>query len=191
MGARACRLHVMQPRSSVLLVALALAPAVTVATGCKQTERPNGEIGMLRAGDLAPALSSEAHDGTTVSLSNTGKPTIVYFYPKDDTPGCTKEACAFRDAWDRYGDAGVLVVGVSADDNESHRAFAQKYNLPFPLVADPDLTWASAFGVPTMGNLTKRVSFLIDSDGKIAKVYPGVDPAVHADEVLRDAAELQ
>lgn len=141
-------------------------------------------------GAQAPALVATAHDGTVVDLSNLGKPTVVYFYPKDGTPGCTKEACAFRDVWAKYEAAGVMVIGVSADSNASHAAFAAEHALPFPLVADEDGTWAKAFGVGTKLGMPDRESFLIGPDGTIAKVYPGVDPGVHADEVLRDSATL-
>jgi peroxiredoxin Q/BCP len=135
-------------------------------------------------------LSRVAHNGETVAVGSAGPPTIVYFYPKDDTPGCTKEACAFRDAWDRYAQAGVRVIGVSTDSNESHREFAEKHDLRFALIADEDRQWAQAFGVPTRAGMAKRVSFLIDRKGTVVKVYPDVDPAVHAEQVLRDASGL-
>lgn len=145
----------------------------------------------LTTGAQAPALSAQAHDGSTVDLRSLGgKPTIVYFYPKDGTPGCTTEACAFRDVWQKYEEAGVLVVGVSADSNESHAEFAKEHELPFPLIADEEGTWAEAFGVGATLGMASRDSFLIGPDGTIAKVYPGVDPGVHADEVLRDAKSL-
>lgn len=145
----------------------------------------------IAEGAEAPALSARAHDGTDVNLADLGgKPTLVYFYPKDGTPGCTTEACAFRDVWKKYDDAGVLIVGVSADSNESHAEFAEEHGLPFPLIADEDGVWAKAFGVGATLGMTARDSFLIGPDGTIAKVYPGVDPGVHADEVLRDATAL-
>lgn len=168
---------------------LALAALLLTATaelGCK-----GGPSVQLEQGVQAPTLSATAHDGTVVDLGKPeGKPTLVYFYPKDGTPGCTKEACAFRDVWSRYEKAGVRVVGVSSDDTESHREFAQEYELPFPLVSDEDLTWAKAFGVDTTLGMHDRDSFLIAPNGTIAKVYRGVDPGVHADEVLSDAAAL-
>ncbi|KYF64849.1 bacterioferritin comigratory protein, partial [Sorangium cellulosum] len=113
-----------------------------------------------------------------------GRAVVVYFYPKDGTPGCTEEACAFRDAWDRFKQANVQVFGVSPDTRESHEAFATEHRLPFPILVDTDQTWAHAFGVPTRLGSMARVTFLIDPDGKVAKVYPDVDPGVHADEVL-------
>ncbi len=145
--------------------------------------------GLLAVGSPVPPLSAVAHDGTKLDLRELEQPTLVYFYPKDETPGCTKEACAFRDVWENYEAAQVLVVGVSTDDDASHRAFAEAHELPFPLVADPEHRWTGAFGVTTRIGYAERVSFLI-RDGKIAKVYPGVDPGVHATEVLADAAAL-
>lgn len=142
---------------------------------------------MLEAGAQAPTLKQEAHNGQVIDLAALSGPTVVYFYPKDATPGCTKEACAFRDAWTRYEDAGILVVGVSADSNESHQKFADEHQLPFPLIADESLKWAEAFGVGTTAGMTKRVSFLLDAEGTIQKTYPDVDPGVHADEVLTAA----
>lgn len=169
---------------------LALAAPLSLLGGCKQTERPDGGVGLLEVGSEAPALQATAHDGTVIDLRSLGKPALVYFYPKDDTPGCTAEACAFRDIWTEYEKAGVLVIGVSTDDDASHKAFADKHGLPFPLIADTDQTWAESFGVRTSGGYAQRVSFLLDAQGKVAKVYPGVDPGVHAQEVLADAGEL-
>lgn len=145
----------------------------------------------IAEGANVPALSADAHDGTTVNLAELGgKPTLIYFYPKDGTPGCTKEACAFRDAWKKYDDAGVQIIGVSSDSNESHAKFAKEHDLQFPLIADEDGSWAKAFGVGATLGMAARDSFLIGPDGTIAKVYPGADPAVHAEEVLRDAKAL-
>ena len=142
----------------------------------------------LAPGDAAPTLRKTAHDGTVIDLSSLqGRPAVIYFYPKDGTPGCTTEACAFRDVWNDYEDAGVLLVGVSTDSDESHREFAAEHGLPFPLIADEDETWAKAFGVGSTLGMVARDTFLIGRDGKIAKVYRGVDPGVHAGEVLADA----
>lgn len=160
-----------------------------------ETETPEGEQseakkGLLAAGTEAPALQATAHDGTDINLRELGKPAVVYFYPADDTPGCTAEACAFRDIWSDYEAAGVLVIGVSTQDLESKRAFAEKHELPFPLVADTDQQWAKAFGVRVRAGYAQRVTFLLDGSGTIAKVYPDVDPGVHAAEILQDAAGL-
>ncbi|MCR9163718.1 MAG: peroxiredoxin [Nannocystaceae bacterium] len=145
----------------------------------------------IAEGAQAPSLSARAHDGTEIDLADLGgKPALVYFYPKDGTPGCTTEACAFRDVWAKYEEAGVLIIGVSADSNESHAEFADEHELPFPLIADEEGRWAKAFGVGATLGMTARDSFLIGPDGTIAKVYPGVDPGVHAEEVLRDANAL-
>ncbi|PRP99008.1 putative peroxiredoxin bcp [Enhygromyxa salina] len=175
------------PRLAVLLLCLAM----PVASGaCGETQRPDGGTGLLEAGVQAPKLEATAHDGTELTLGSLAKPAVVYFYPADDTPGCTKEACAFRDIWSEYEAAGVMVIGVSTQDNESHREFAEKHEIPFPLVADTDKRWATAFGVKLRGGYAARVSFLLDRDGKVVEVYPGVDPGVHAREVLDDAAKL-
>lgn len=156
-----------------------------VALGC------GGASNTLAVGATVPSLRASAHDGTPVDLSALGgKLTLVYFYPKDGTPGCTAEACAFRDVWARYEAAGVQVIGVSADSAASHRAFAEEHHLPFPLIADEGNVWSEAFGVNTTLGMTHRDSFLVGRDGTIAKVYPGVDPGVHATEVLADAAKL-
>ena len=120
-----------------------------------------------------------------------GQKTVLYFYPKDDTPGCTKEACAFRDRMADYGEAGIQVYGVSLDSPESHRRFREKYNLNFPLLTDKDGRAAEALGVLREGGeKANRVTFLLDGDGTIKKVYPEVSPETHADEILEDAASL-
>jgi thioredoxin-dependent peroxiredoxin len=147
---------------------------------------------MLKPGAPAPAISGVDQNGATHALQQEqGHPVVVYFYPKDATPGCTKEACAFRDVWDKYKAAGVQVFGVSGDDRNSHEKFAAAQKLPFPIIADPDHEWIEAFGVPTKLGMPSRVSFLIGPDGKIAKVYPNVDPGVHAGQVLDDAKALK
>lgn len=164
---------------------MALAIAVV---GCGATRRPDGGEGLLPIGSDAPALSAVDQNGKEHRLADEkGRPVVVYFYPKDGTPGCTKEACAFRDAWDRFTAANVQVFGVSTDDAKSHEEFAKEQKLPFPILADPDGKWMSAFGVPSRLGMASRVSFLVDAKGKIAKVYPNVDPGIHADEVLKDA----
>ncbi len=156
--------------------------------GCGSAQRPDGGEGLLPVGSSAPDVTGVDQDGISHKLSETlGKPTVVYFYPKDQTPGCTKEACAFRDVWKQYEAAGVLLFGVSNGTPDAHKEFATKHTLPFPLIADSDRAWANAFGVPSMAGMYKRVSFLIGKDGKVAKVYDNVDPGVHAAEVLKDA----
>jgi thioredoxin-dependent peroxiredoxin len=172
-------------RFAVLFMAL-------LALGCSKGQKgPEGqsEQGMLSAGADAPALVRVDHRGKVVSLRS-DEPTLVYFYPRDGTPGCTKEACAFRDACQRYATAGIRVIGVSNDSEKRHREFAEEYKLPFSLIADPEHVWSQAFGVGTFAGMDARVSFLISGDGHIVKVYEDVDPGVHASEVLRDAHEL-
>ncbi len=138
-------------------------------------------------GKPAPALDAKAHDGTRVNLAALkGKPVVVYFYPKDDTPGCTKEACAFRDAWSDLAKANVVLVGISTDTAESHKAFAAHHKLPFHLVSDPDGAIAKAFGVPMNGSVVARQTFVIDKDGNVKKVYREVDVSKHAADVLAD-----
>jgi peroxiredoxin Q/BCP len=168
----------------VLAVAFGL-----VCAGCSATTRPDGGSGLLTAGSAAPDLAAADQNGKMHRIMDErGHPLVVYFYPKDGTPGCTKEACAFRDAWDRFQKAGVQIYGVSSDDQKSHEQFAKEQHLPFPILADPSHAWSSAFGVGTRLGMDARVSFLIDASGKVVKAYPNVDPALHADEVLHDAA---
>lgn len=177
---------------SALFTASAAAGPALMLSGCGGAQRPDGGEGLLPAGSSAPDLSALDQEGKTRKLSDErGHPVVVYFYPKDGTPGCTKEACAFRDAWDRYKNAGVQILGVSTDDVESHAEFAKEEKIPFPILADPGGLWTKAFGVSTTFGLASRVSFLIDPQGKIAKVYPDVDPGVHANDVLNDAAALK
>jgi peroxiredoxin Q/BCP len=149
----------------------------------------------IEQGKTAPAFTLTDADGKKVSLKDyAGKNVILYFYPKDDTPGCTKEACAFRDAFDKFVAAGVTIFGVSRDAEPSHKAFQQKYTLPFPLVADPSGAVQKAYHVPSIGSgsgVAKRVSFLVGPDGKIAKVFPDVDPGVHAKDLLGVIAEMK
>ena len=121
----------------------------------------------------------------------TGGKTVLYFYPEDDTAGCTKEACAFRDRMDDYAAADIQVYGVSLASPESHRRFREKYNLNFPLLTDEGGRAADALGVLREGGKkANRVTFLLAPGGSIAKVYPEVSPETHADEILDDAASL-
>jgi len=135
-------------------------------------------------GGPAPTLRAVAHDGTVVDLTELrGRTVVLYFYPKDETPGCTKEACAFRDAWDRLAKRNVALVGISADDVDSHRAFASHHKLPFWLVSDADGRIASAFGVPRVFGLSARQTFVIAPDGRVKHVHRTVDPVTHAAEI--------
>jgi thioredoxin-dependent peroxiredoxin len=144
-----------------------------------------------KAGDLAPEFSTNAVVGDQtipIRLSDYhGRPVVLYFYPKDGTPGCTKEACAFRDGYSKLARWGIVVLGCSVDTEDAHKAFAKKYSLPFPLLLDPDKKIASSYGVengiPILG-LDHRTTFVIGPDGRILKVYPKVDPAIHANEII-------
>jgi thioredoxin-dependent peroxiredoxin len=158
-------------------------PAPQAAAGERQS--------LLAAGDEAPRIDAVAHNGQKVSLADyEGKPVIVYFYPKDDTPGCTLEAQGFRDDFGELTKLGAVVIGVSTDDQASHRAFAEKHQLPFLLFADTDHRIAKAFGVPLSNGRAKRVTFVIDQRGKVAKVFPEVSPKQHAAEVRAAVSQL-
>ncbi|MBW4613090.1 MAG: peroxiredoxin [Desmonostoc vinosum HA7617-LM4] len=138
----------------------------------------------LAVGTDAPAFTTKDTNGNTVSLSDfAGKTVVLYFYPKDDTPGCTKQACSFRDAKPEYQGKDVVVLGVSADDEASHQAFTTKYNLNFPLLADTDQTLIKAYNVDG-GGYAKRVTYVIDPHGKIIHVDASVNTATHANDVL-------
>lgn len=146
----------------------------------------------LKEGDLAPAFTAATNGGDSVSLSDfKGKQVVLYFYPRDDTPGCTKEACAFRDAFAEFHKKKAVVLGVSIDTVKAHDKFVAKFKLPFSLLADEDKRIVEAYGVwgqkSFMGRKymgIHRVTFLIGADGRIKKIWPLVKPEEHADEVL-------
>jgi thioredoxin-dependent peroxiredoxin len=143
------------------------------------------EAALLPVGSPAPDFATTAHTGEKVELSKLkGKPVVLFFYPKDDTPGCTKEACDFRDAWTKLQKAGVVVFGVSGQDNTSHKAFAEKYKLPFALLPDEQGEIAKKYGVPFTNGKAKRITYLIGKDGKVKHVWPKVTPVGHASEIL-------
>lgn len=165
---------------------LLLAPSI----GCRRSAAAKAEHAttLLVVGSPMPDIEGVDQNGKSHHLSESkGRPTVVYFYPKDGTPGCTKEACAFRDVWQRFEQAGVSLYGVSRDDRESHERFAQTHHLPFPLIADTNGRWEVVFGVRDHAGMSARVSFLFDAQGKLTRVYPNVDPGVHAAQVLGDA----
>ena len=147
---------------------------------------------MPQQGQQLPDVEFVTEGGEKLSAGDfEGEKTVLYFYPKDDTPGCTKEACAFRDRMPDYERAAIRVYGVSLDSPESHRRFREKYNLNFPLLTDEGGRAADALGVlRESGKSANRVTFLLDPDGRIARVYPEVSPETHADEILEDAASL-
>ena len=139
----------------------------------------------LVPGSPAPDVTFPVHTGEPVRLASLrGKPVIVYFYPKDDTPGCTIEAQEIRDLYEELKRTGVVVIGVSTDGRDSHRAFAEKHALPFLLASDESGELAKAFGVALKNGRTTRVSFVIDADGKVKRVFPQVTPKGHAAELL-------
>ena len=147
---------------------------------------------MLKEGSTAPAFKTNDANGQTVTLKDfRGQKVVLYFYPKDDTPGCTKEACSFRDAFASFKKKGIAVLGVSPDTEASHKKFVTKYKLPFTLLADPDKAIAESYGVwgekKFMGRTymgVHRTTFLIDEKGKIKKIFEKVKPENHASEVL-------
>jgi thioredoxin-dependent peroxiredoxin len=139
----------------------------------------------LEAGAMAPAVTFALHTGEQLALSSLkGKPVVVYFYPKDDTPGCTIEAQEIRDLYEDVKKTSAVVIGVSTDAADSHRAFAEKHGLPFLLASDPDGAIARAFGVPLKNGRATRVSFVIGVDGRVARAFPQVTPKGHAAELL-------
>jgi thioredoxin-dependent peroxiredoxin len=147
---------------------------------------------VVEEGKPAPDFELKSDTGETVKLSELrGKPVVLYFYPKDDTPGCTAQACGIRDAYGEFQRAGAVVLGVSPDDERSHVQFRDKYDLPFTLLADTDHQVADEYGVwgekTYMGKTylgVKRWTFVIDADGNVKKVLPDVKPASHVDDVL-------
>lgn len=142
----------------------------------------------LSVGSPAPSFSAKDDAGNTVSLADfAGKTVVLYFYPKDDTPGCTKEAQGFRDAYPEYQDKDIVVLGVSMDDEASHKMFKEKYGLPFTLVADSDGAITKAYDV-SGGGYSKRVTYIISGDGVIEKVFESVKTDTHAADILAELA---
>jgi peroxiredoxin Q/BCP len=141
---------------------------------------------MVEEGKPAPDFELESDNGETVRLSELrGKPVVLYFYPKDDTPGCTRQACGIRDAWTEFQRAGAEIFGISADTQASHDRFKSKYSLPFTLLADPEHQLAEPYGVGREGKRSyERSTFVIDADGNVAKIMRRVNPDRHADQVL-------
>jgi thioredoxin-dependent peroxiredoxin len=153
----------------------------------------SAQAAMLNVGDEAPDFTTDAIAGDQTIrvhlIDYRGRRVVLYFYPKDSTPGCTKEACAFRDGYAKLQDWGITVFGCSVDGAVAHRSFAKKNGLQFPLLLDPDKKIAKAYGadngIPILG-LDKRVTYVIGADGRIAAVYPQVDPAIHANQIIHD-----
>jgi thioredoxin-dependent peroxiredoxin len=147
---------------------------------------------MVAEGELAPDFTLTSDSGEAVTLSSfRGRPVVLYFYPKDDTPGCTTQACGIRDSYEDFEQNGAVVLGVSPDEESSHVKFKQKYGLPFTLLADPEHEVADEYGVwgerKYMGKTywgVERSTFLIDENGRVSKVMRRVKPDTHADQVL-------
>jgi peroxiredoxin Q/BCP len=175
----------------MLLTTVAILAVILVATFALWPRIARADL--LKQGDMAPLFTTQMVVGdqvVPVSLAELrGKNVVLYFYPKDDTPGCTKEACAFRDDYTRFESSGITVLGASIDSADSHKAFIAKYKIPFGLLLDEDKKVATAYGaangIPIIG-LNKRITYVIGADGRIAKVYPNVDPIAHATQILKD-----
>ena len=182
----------MATRNLVHTIAVCLLTGAAGASlGCTRTPHDSSIIAHAESpgaegavGSLAPTLHAVAHNGSIIDLAALrGRPVIVYFYPKDESPGCTKQACALRDAWATLAKRNVVLVGVSSDNPESHRAFAEHHKLPFALLSDADGRIAGAFGVPRFLGFTARQTFVINAEGRITHVHRSVDPLTHAAEL--------
>lgn len=170
-----------------MFVALAtVGVVVSAASGCGGTQQSGNASSLLETGQAAPEFMAMDQHGQSRQLGElrAGGVAVLFFYPRDGTPGCTREACAFRDAWDKLQGAGATVIGVSTDGVRAHAKFAADHQLAFPLLADPEGTVLRKYGVKSQFGMAERVTFIIGRDGKVARVFPRVDPAVHADEVL-------
>jgi thioredoxin-dependent peroxiredoxin len=165
---------------AVIVVAVALYPRIARAE-------------LLKEGEIAPPFTTQMVTGGSVApvglADFRGRKVVLYFYPKDETSGCTKEACAFRDGYSKFTNAGLVVLGCSVDSADEHKQFIAKNGLPFPLLVDSDKKIAKAYGaangIPILG-LDRRITYIIDENGKILKVYPSVDPSAHATQILSD-----
>lgn len=142
----------------------------------------------LKVGDLVPNFKAKTQSGEKFEMSNyIGKPIVIYFYPKDNTPGCTTQACGFRDLYQDFQDLGAEVIGISGDSEESHDKFAQKYKLPFILLSDKMKKIRNIFGVPThfFGLMPGRVTYIVDKEGKIVSIFDSVKASVHIAHALK------
>jgi len=167
----------MRPRRTILALTAAFAMAEMLSA-----LPPDGPA----VGAPAPDFALSDQDGMIHTLADySGRKVLVYFYPKDDTPGCTKEACGFRDIYADYQAADIVILGISYDTPESHRAFSKKHSLPFTLLSDTEKTAAEAYGTRGVYPLATRRSFLINEAGVIVKIINDVDVTTHSDDVLR------
>ncbi len=157
--------------------------------------KSNAASKLPKVGDVAPTFSLADQTGKIRKLEDySGKWVVLYFYPKDDTPGCTKEACSFRDDLKQLEKLGAQIIGVSVDDSDSHAKFASKYHLPFPLLADQDAKVAESYGAVNnllIIKIAKRYTFLIDPSGKIAEIYLDVNTSRHSQEIIDDLKKFQ
>jgi peroxiredoxin Q/BCP len=172
-------------RRHILVIALVGLAALGCYALVASPKRPDGGSGLLTIGAVAPDFSARDATGKQFTVTSLrGRSAVVFFYPRDGTPGCTKEACAFRDNFDEYARRGATLIGVSSDSEHSHDKFRADHKLPFALASDESGAIARAYGVKRFAGLTKRVTFVIDKDGKVLKVFPEVDPGIHAQEVF-------
>ena len=181
----------MKTTTAVLFVLLFLRGAGAGASPASSADADGG----LELGDLAPDVKLVDQRGYEVHLSELWSqgPLVLYFYPKDFTPGCTLESLGFRDAIQEFAEAGVQVAGVSIDSHESHKRFAERHDLPFTLLSDPHASAADAYGVQKTFYgfiVSRRVTYLIDRDGRVAWTWDPVEPDGHAEEVLAEARRL-
>jgi thioredoxin-dependent peroxiredoxin len=165
-------------------------PNATVTTPTKAGEparldEPRAPATGVQLGKPPPAMTARSHDGTTLDLATLrGKPVVIYFYPRDETPGCTKQACSFRDAWQELAKHEVVLIGISTDTEQSHQAFAKRHNLPFHLVSDPEGEIARAFDVPMKNGALARQTFVVGRDGDVVSIDREVDVQHAATEAL-------
>ncbi|MFT5359969.1 MAG: peroxiredoxin Q/BCP [Candidatus Paceibacteria bacterium] len=146
---------------------------------------------MLEINTKAPEFELRDQNGDSHKLSDSsGQVRLIYFYPKDNTPGCSREACAIRDAYGEFKKAGIKVFGISRDSIDSHKKFEKKFELPFTLLSDPESSVIKPWGASRLRIGTKRISYLLDKDGVIIKAYPDVTPEDHADEILKDVKNI-
>lgn len=181
-------------RLQAFRVALLLGAGASALVGCSKgapsspseaTPPVASAAQLLVAGAPAPEVVFAVHTGESLKLASLrGKPVVVYFYPKDDTPGCTVEAQEIRDLYEQLKQTGAVVIGVSTDDRDSHRAFAEKHGLPFLLASDESGAVARAFGVTLKNGRATRVSFVVGPDGRIKRAFANVSPKGHAQELL-------
>ena len=174
------------PPAATTAAATTAAPAASTPPA-PAADATAGDTSDPLVGKPAPDFTAKTHDGKTLHLAALkGKPVVVYFYPADETPGCTKEACSFRDAWKELSATGAVMIGISTDNEASHKKFADHWKLPFNLVSDPKGEIAGKYGVPVQEKYIGRQTFVIGADGKVKKVYRKVNVGEHAAQVTAD-----